>query len=137
MSVEYSPIARSLLLALVLLTLGIVACDDSVTPDEPPRISITQPADSAIVADSVLRIMTEVMVKCGCNSHVEFLIDGVHLYSDYFPYFSFDWNTDGYDRGWHTIATRLVVRDVGEAWDSVAVFISRGDSLRSSSSPGF
>jgi hypothetical protein len=137
MSVESLSFVRSILLALVLLLLGIVACDDSVTPDEPPHISITQPADSAIVADSVVRIMTEIMVKCGCNSHVEFRIDGVHLYSDYFPYFSFDWNTEGYDKGWHTISTRLVVRDVGEAWDSISVFISPGDSLRTSSSRSF
>lgn len=119
------------LLTAVLAIAVFTACDDSVEPDPPPSITITQPADSTIVRDSVLRIMTEVMVKCGCNSHVEFHIDGVHLYSDYFPFFSFDWNTDGYAAGTHTIAARLVVKDVGEAWDSIRVVLTRSDSLRS------
>ncbi|MCZ7555905.1 MAG: Ig-like domain-containing protein [Bacteroidia bacterium] len=134
MNVDSVLLRRVLAPILFLLAVLIIACDDAVTPDEPPRISITQPADSALVTDSVVRITTEVMVKCGCNSHVEFRIDGEHVYSDYFPFFSFDWNTLGYEKGWHSIATRLVVRDVGEAWDSIAVFVSRGDSLREASS---
>ncbi len=129
---DFLPLIRiDLRLTAVLLVASFAACDDSVAPDPPPSITITQPADSTIVRDSVLRIMTEVMVKCGCNSHVEFHIDGVHLYSDYFPFFSFDWNTNGYTAGSHTIAARLVVKNVGEAWDSVSVFIARSDSLRS------
>lgn len=137
MNVDSLLLRRSLPLLLYLLAALCIACDDAVTPDEPPRISITQPADSALVTDSIVRITTEVMVKCGCNSHVEFRIDGEHVYSDYFPYFSFDWNTTDYEKGWHSIATRLVVRDVGEAWDSIAVFVSRGDSLRDASAKHF
>ncbi len=122
--------ARTLLASLLLLLLLVgSACDDTVEPDEPLSITITQPTNGTIVRDSIMRIIADVRVKCGCNSHVEFHIDGVHMYSDYLPFYSFDVSTDGMS-GEHLIAARLVVKDVGETWDSIRVVIAGSDSLR-------
>jgi hypothetical protein len=117
------------LLAAVLALMLLSACDDSVAPYPPITIRIIQPADSAIVSEPVLRILTEVAVHCGCNTHVEFYVNDVHVYSDYLPFYYFDWNTEGYDSGEHRIAARLFVKDVGEEWDSIRVFLAGRDSL--------
>jgi hypothetical protein len=80
------------------------------------------------VRDSVLRILADVTSNCGCQAYVEFHVDGVHQYSDYLPFFSFDWNIRQV-HGWHVIATRVVVANRGDAWDSVRVLINPPDSL--------
>lgn len=119
-------------LACILLATGMIlvttACEDSASPPTEISIRITQPTDSSTIRDSVLRILADVSSGCGCQAHVEFYVDGVHQYSDYLPFYHFDWNTR--DRsGWYRIATRVVVPDRGEAWDSVRVLINPPDSL--------
>jgi hypothetical protein len=115
---------------MTVLMLGS-ACDDSTSPDTVISIRITQPTDSQVVRDSVLRILTEVSTNCGCQAYVEFHLDGVHQYSDYLPFFSYDWDVSELS-GLHVIKTRVVVPDRGEAWDSVRVFLNPADSLRGS-----
>jgi hypothetical protein len=110
------------LLYLALLACGIAACDDAATPDIPPSITITQPADSQVVRGDVLRILTETSSRCGCNAHVEFWIDGVHRYSHYQPFFYYDWDIRGLS-GEHVVRATLVVGDYGEVSDSVRVFM--------------
>lgn len=112
----------STFLFFALLACGIAACDDAETPDLPPGITITQPADSQVIRGDVLRILTETSSQCGCNAHVEFWIDGVHQYSHYQPFFYYDWDIRGVS-GEHVVRATLVVGDYGEVSDSVRVFI--------------
>ncbi|MFZ1729257.1 MAG: Ig-like domain-containing protein [Bacteroidota bacterium] len=109
------------MLSLLIMVSGI-SCDDAAAPDVPISLTITQPSDSQVVSGTVLRILTETSSQCGCNSHVEFFIDGVHVYSHYQPFYYYDWNITGLS-GEHVIRARLVVTDDGEANDSVRVFI--------------
>ena len=102
----------------------INACDSGSEPEQPISISITQPSDSQVVTGSVVRILTETSSQCGCNSHVEFFVDGVHMYSHYQPFYYYDWNIEGLS-GEHVIRARLVVADNGESNDSIRVFIER------------
>lgn len=111
------------LLFAVVLMMHVVACEDSTAPDTEISVSITQPADSQVVRDTVLRILTEISKGCGCQAHVEFHIDGEHRYSDYLPYYSYDWDIRDVT-GMHVIKTRVVVANRGDAWDSVRVFIN-------------
>ncbi len=111
------------LLFAALLIFHVTACEDSASPDTAISVRITQPADSQIVSDSVLRILTEISKGCGCQAHVEFHIDGVHQYSDYLPYYSYDWDIRNVT-GLHVIKTRVVVSNRGDAWDSVRVFVN-------------
>jgi len=113
---------RTVLLFCSLMVCGIAACDDAASPDIPPSITITQPADSQVVRGSVLRILTETSSQCGCNAHVEFWIDGVHQYSHYQPFYYYDWDIRGLT-GEHVVRATLVVKERGEASDSVRVFI--------------
>lgn len=113
----------SFMLVLSVLCCGI-ACDDSATPAPPISIAITQPTDSQRVSGEVLRILTETSSECGCNAHVEFYIDGVHVYSHYQPFYFYDWSIEGLS-GEHVILARLVVKDNGEVEDSVRVFIEQ------------
>lgn len=106
-----------------LLLLYSAGCEESTSPDTEISVRITQPADSQVVRDSVLRIITEISKNCGCQAHVEFHIDGVHQYSDYLPYYSYDWDIRDVT-GMHVIKTRVVVTNRGDAWDSVRVFIN-------------
>ncbi|MBE0645108.1 MAG: hypothetical protein IH600_13575 [Bacteroidetes bacterium] len=112
------------MVVLVLAGFVLFACEDSNTPEEPISIEITQPADSQIVSGTVLRILTETSSQCGCNAHVEFYIDGVHLYSHYQPFYYYDWNITG-QSGEHLICAKLVVKDHGDVSDSVRVFIEQ------------
>jgi hypothetical protein len=117
-------IRRTLIHALIpglMVVLLCSACDDTA-PVIPPSIRITQPADSAVLRGSVVRILTETSSQCGCNAHVEFFINGVHTYSHYQPFYYFDWDIRGL-RGEQLIRARLVIRDGGEANDSIRVFI--------------
>lgn len=98
------------------------ACDSGTAPIVPISLRITQPVDSQVVSSSVLRILTETSSQCGCDSYVEFYINGVHMYSDYQPFFYFDWDIRGVS-GEHLISARLVVEDSGEAADTIRVFI--------------
>jgi hypothetical protein len=126
-SLFLSTILTSRILPLVFAALTLLtcfSCDDSTSPDEPISITITQPADSQTVSGTLLRILTITSSQCGCNAHVEFFIDGVHVYSHYQPFYYFDWNIMGLS-GEHVIRTRLVVVDKGEANDSVRVFIEK------------
>lgn len=118
-----------ILVVTLLLSLLVYACDDSTSPQTAISVHITQPTDSSVIQDSVLRIMAEVSTNCGCQAYVEFHIDGVHQYSDYLPFFSYDWNIVDL-RGTHVIKTRVVVPNQGYAWDSVRVFLHTRDSLR-------
>ncbi len=111
-------------LAVLLICCCTVACDDAASPEEPIRITITQPADSQVVSGSVLRILTETSSSCGCSAHVEFYVDGVHMYSHYQPFYYYDWSITGLS-GEHLILAKLVVTDRGEASDSVRVFIQQ------------
>ncbi len=111
-------------LTLILLIGSFSACDDAASPEEPISIRITQPADSQVVSGTVLRILTETSSQCGCNSHVEFYVDGVHMYSHYQPFYYYDWNISALT-GEHVVRATLVVTDHGEASDSVRVFIER------------
>ena len=133
MNTSRFPTTRSLLFLLSLGTLLataaiFTACDDATAPDTEIGITITQPTDSSAIRDTVVRIMADVTSNCGCEAYVEFHIDGVHQYSDYLPFFSFDWNIRQV-QGWHVIATRVVVKNRGDAWDSVRVLIHPPDSL--------
>lgn len=110
--------------AAVLLSGFAAGCDDAASPEEPLRITITQPADSQVVSGSVLRILTETSSSCGCSAHVEFYVDGVHMYSHYQPFYYYDWNIAGLT-GEHLILAKLVVTDRGEVSDSVRVFIQQ------------
>lgn len=116
--------AAVFLFPLAACLLLFTACEDDASPAIPPTIRITQPADSAILHDTVVRIMTETSSQCGCNARVEFYIDGVHTYSHYQPFYYFDWNIRGLE-GEHVIRTRFVVRDTEEANDSIRVFIEK------------
>ncbi|MDT8323859.1 MAG: hypothetical protein RRA94_07110 [Bacteroidota bacterium] len=115
-----------LLLAALLIT--STACDDAASPPTAISVRITQPTDSSTVRDTVLRILTEVSSNCGCQAHVEFHLDGVHHYSDYLPFYHFDWDIRNLS-GWHTIVTRVVVANRGDAWDTVRVLLNPPDSL--------
>jgi len=105
------------------------ACDDGASPDDPIRISITQPEDGAVLRDSVVRILTEVESHCGCWAHVEFRIDGVHEYSSFIPQYYYDW-IPGDRYGEHTIEARLIVQQRGEVSDSVRITILHPDSIQ-------
>lgn len=106
-----------------LLLLYATGCEDAASPATEISVRITQPQDSQTVQDTVLRIIAEASSSCGCQAYVEFRIDGVHQYSDYLPFFSFDWDIRNVS-GWHQIATRVVVPNRGDAWDSVRVLIN-------------
>ncbi|MBN1447405.1 MAG: hypothetical protein JXA28_05695 [Bacteroidetes bacterium] len=110
------------LLATAILVF-LSACDEATSPDTQISVHITQPQDSQVVRDTVLRILTEISTNCGCQAHVEFHIDGKHQYSDYLPFYSYDWDIRGIT-GTHVIATRVVVTNRGDAWDSVRVFVN-------------
>ncbi|MBR9974664.1 MAG: hypothetical protein KFF77_03715 [Bacteroidetes bacterium] len=112
------------LLPMVALMLALTPGCDTTEPYPPPSITITQPADSAVIDGDVLRILTETSSQCGCDSHVEFYVDGTHVYSHYQPFYYYDWDIRAFD-GEHVIRARLVMEDVGEANDSVRVFIRR------------
>lgn len=116
--------AALILFPLAISLLLFAACEEDPSPVIPPAIRITQPADSAILRGTVVRIMTETSSQCGCNARVEFYIDGVHVYSHYQPFYYFDWNILGLE-GEHVIRTRFVVRDTEEANDSIRVFIEK------------
>ena len=107
-------------------------CSDSSSPDTKTWISITQPADGAVISDSVVRIITEISTDCGCQAHVEFYIDGSHVSSDFLPVYSFDWDVRGLS-GEFDISARVVVNSSNDAWDSIRVSITEDvDSI-----PGF
>lgn len=116
------------LIALALALFSTQGCDDAASPPTEISVRITQPVDSSTVRDTVLRVLTEVSSNCGCQAYVEFHVDGVHQYSDYLPFYHFDWNIRDL-AGWHTIATRVVVANRGDAWDSVRVLLNPPDSL--------
>lgn len=113
---------RTFLPTLFLLA-ATSGCDTN-EPVPPPSVRITQPADSAVLDADVIRVLTETSSQCGCNSHVEFYVDGTHVYSHYQPFYYYDWNIRALD-GEHVIRARLVVKDAGEANDSIRVFIRR------------
>lgn len=116
--------AAAMLLPLAVVLLILVACEEDPAPVLPPAISITQPADSAVLHGTVVRILTETSSQCGCDARVEFFIDGVHVYSHYQPFYYFDWDIRGLE-GEHVIRTRFVVRETQEANDSIRVFIEK------------
>lgn len=125
---QYIPVPLRPLSILPLLFVGLLllyaaGCEESTSPDTEISVRITQPTDSQVVRDTVLRILTEISKNCGCQAHVEFHIDGVHQYSDYLPYYSYDWDIRDVT-GMHVIKTRVVVTNRGNAWDSVRVFIN-------------
>ncbi|PLX22652.1 MAG: hypothetical protein C0600_16300 [Ignavibacteria bacterium] len=129
--IKLTPLVRnSFIAAVALISLMCSACDESTAPPTEISVSITQPTDSSVIRDSVLRILTEVSTNCGCQAYVEFHIDDVHQYSDYLPYFSYDWDIRSM-QGMHTIKTRVVVPNRGDAWDSIRIFLNPSDSLRS------
>lgn len=101
----------------------VAACDDGASPETPLSIRITQPADSSVLPNAPIRILTETSNSCGCDAHVEFWIDGVFTASDYLAFYSYDWDPAG-ATGAHSIATRLVLRDGTTVQDSILVFIS-------------
>jgi hypothetical protein len=103
--------------------LTIASCDDGASPEPPLSIRITQPADSSILPNAPIRILTETSNRCGCDAHVEFWIDGVFTASDYLAFYSYDWDPAG-ATGAHSIAARLVLRDGSTVQDSILVFIS-------------
>ena len=123
------PLIRTVTMLLASIVWMLPACDDSASPDTEISIRITQPTDSSTVRDSVLRILTEVSSNCGCQAHVEYYIDGAHEYSDYLPFFSYDWDIRNRS-GWYTIAARVVVNNRGDAWDSLRVHVNPVDSLQ-------
>ena len=108
---------------VVALALAVSACD-STEPAPPPTIRITQPSDSAELTGDIVRILTETSSQCGCNAHVEFFVNGTHVYSHYQPFYFYDWNIRTLE-GEYVVRARLVVRDDGEANDSIRVFIRR------------
>lgn len=114
---HFSPVP----LVTAILMAGVFACD-STEPVPPPSIEITQPADSSVLHGDIVRILTETSSQCGCNAHVEFYVNGTHVYSHYQPFYYYDWNIRGLS-GEFVLRARLVVRDVGEANDSIRVFI--------------
>lgn len=116
--------AAALLLPLAVVLLLLPACEEDPAPVVPPTIRITQPADSALLQGTVVRIMTETSSQCGCDARVEFYIDGVHVYSHYQPFYFFDWDIRGLE-GEHVVRTRFVVRETEEANDSIRVFIEK------------
>jgi hypothetical protein len=117
------PRLRLAFLSVLFLLAAAPGCD-STEPVPPPSIRITQPPDSAVLDGDVIRVLTETSSQCGCNSHVEFYVDGTHVYSHYQPFYYYDWNIRALD-GEHVIRARLVVKDAGEANDSIRVFIRR------------
>ncbi len=123
---ETGPILnRFLTIVFLAFSLFVInACDSGSEPEQPISISITQPSDSQVVSGSVVRILTETSSQCGCNSHVEFFVDGVHMYSHYQPFYYYDWNIDGLS-GEHVIRARLVVANDNESNDSIRVFITQ------------
>lgn len=112
------------LIACVSVFAVLAAGCDSTEPAPPPSIRITQPADSAALTGDIVRILTETSSQCGCDSHVEFFVNGTHVYSHYQPFYFHDWNIRALE-GEFVLRARLVVRDVGEANDSVRVFVRR------------
>ncbi|MBR9976951.1 MAG: hypothetical protein KFH87_02580 [Bacteroidetes bacterium] len=114
-------VSASLSLALLFAMMLHSACDSGTAPIVPPSLRITQPVDSQVVNASVLRILTETSSQCGCDSYVEFYINGVHTYTDYLPFFYFDWDIRGLS-GEYLISARLV-EDYDDASDTVRVFI--------------
>jgi hypothetical protein len=114
--------AAAFLLGCLVVATCISSCDSGTAPPMEISIRITQPADSQVVSGSVLRILTETSSQCGCNSHVEFYIDDVHTYSDYQPFYYFDWDIRGLG-GEYRIIARLVAKGYGDDSDTVRVFI--------------
>ncbi|MBL0176956.1 MAG: hypothetical protein IPP94_17140 [Ignavibacteria bacterium] len=86
-------------------------------------MTITQPLDSAVVRDSVLRVLISLDKNCGCQARAEFWIDGAHVFSDFIPDYSYDWDISGIT-GQHWIKVRGVVEGRAEGSDSVLVTIN-------------
>ncbi|MCB2204333.1 hypothetical protein KQI65_06245 [bacterium] len=116
-------------LSLSILAGALSACEEPSSPDTVISVRITQPTDSTVIRDTVLRILTETSSSCGCQAYVEFHVDGNHRYSDYLPFFSYDLDIRDM-HGWHVIATRVVVGTRGDAWDTVHVLLNPIDSLK-------
>jgi hypothetical protein len=113
------------LAAIVAVTILLAACDSNTTSSDPPyvRVHITQPLDSAVVRDSVLRVLITLDKNCGCQARAEFWIDGAHVFSDFVPDYSYDWDISRVT-GPHWIKARGVVEGRAEGSDSVLVTIN-------------
>jgi hypothetical protein len=106
-----------------IVALLFSACSDTTNQNNPISIKITQPVEHQIVSDSLLRIMTEVASSCSCRTHVEFYVNHELKYSDFLPYYAYDWNIKGLS-GAYVISARVVVDGEADEWDSVHVSIN-------------
>ena len=112
------------LFLFVFVALFLFSCKDTTNQNNTPiSIKITQPVENQVVSDSLLRIMTEVATSCSCRTHVEFYVNNVLKYSDFLPYYAYDWNIKGIT-GKYVIAARVVVDGEADTWDSVHVSIN-------------
>lgn len=95
--------SRRWLAAAAGLVLAFAGCDWLFGVDtEPPRCSVEQPADSAIVS-GLVQFRAEASDTQGV-SRVDFFVDGALLAIDSAPSWSVDWDTRGLvERSWHRL----------------------------------
>lgn len=117
---------RHTLPLLVFAALLLSACDNNTASSDPPYVAvkITQPTDSAVVKDSVCRVLITLDKNCGCQARAEFWIDGTHVFSDFVPDYSYDWDVSKLS-GPHRLMVRGVVDGRAEGRDSVVVVVNR------------
>lgn len=94
----------------------------------PPTLSITSPADLALLAGNVNFAASAVACSTATIEHVEFVIDGVTRFVDYSAPYEFNdspysWDTELETRGPHALAIIAVDDNNCETADSISVFI--------------
>ena len=120
----------ALLHAAAVLCGGAALCciagcsEDSSTEAPYVRVTITQPADSAVLRDSVVRVLTTLEKNCGCSAYVQFWVDGTLREADFVPEYSYDWDVHDL-HGEHVLMARGVVEGKAEGRDSIRVIIDR------------
>jgi hypothetical protein len=112
------------LLAALALCAAAGCSEDSSTEAPYVHVTITQPADSAVLRDSVVRVLTTLEKNCGCSAYVQFWVDGRLREADFVPDYSYDWDVHDL-RGEHVLMARGVVEGKAEGRDSIRVTIDR------------
>lgn len=113
---------RTLPLLLAALACFVAACDETTVEPAYVHVSITSPADRAIVGDSLLHVTTTVERNCGCSVYVEFSLDSTLVASSFSPPYD-TWIPLAGRSGEHLLIARAVVSGKAEGRDTVRITI--------------
>ncbi len=104
----------------------VTSCTDSATSEgNYVRVRITQPVTGAVVTDSLVRVLTDVVSNCGCSAVVDFYLDGEKMHFDALPQYSWDWHTSTTPEGVHVIVAHAIVYGKAEGRDSIRVEVRK------------